>query len=142
MTPESRRRRWLWVAGSLALCAVLLAIGSSFVGTSDGGATARGDVGSLRGTVSRGPTAPVCRTGVPCTKPAAGATLAFARHDRVYSRAVVARDGSYSVSLPPGTYTVAVEPMPSIGEGIRPQRVRVVSGRSRKLDFAIDTGIR
>ena len=36
----------------------------------------------LHGVVMRGPTTPVCRVGVPCSEPAAGATIGFDRNGR------------------------------------------------------------
>ena len=53
---------------------------------------------------------------------------------------VVAKDGSYSVSLAPGIYTVSSMPL-QVG-GLQPGTVRVVAGRIRNVDFQIDTGIR
>ena len=61
--------------------------------------------------------------------------------------ALVAKDGTYSVSLPPGVYAVnwvyVTEPVPNpVGRGIEPSTVRVLAGQSSKVDFSIDTGIR
>lgn len=99
-------------------------------------------VSGLHGTVMRGPTTPVCRVGVPCSVPAAGARLLFVRHHHVIAQVRVRKNGSYAVRLAPGVYTVVVRPLPRIGTGIRPQRVRVLAGPPRKLNFWIDTGIR
>jgi hypothetical protein len=96
----------------------------------------------LHGTVTRGPTTPVCRVGVPCSAPAAGARLRFVRHHHVVARARVRKNGTYSVLLAPGIYRVVVARSPRIGTGIRPHRVRVFAGPPRELDFWIDTGIR
>jgi hypothetical protein len=69
----------------------------------------------------RGPTSPVCRLEVRCIEPARGAMLSFDSIDRDQTQtlmvggvpgtvaagsALVAKDGTYSVSLPPGVYTV------------------------------------
>jgi len=60
--------------------------------------------------------------------------------------AVVAKDGTYSVSLPPGTYTVNwayIGSVPSnVGRGIDPRIVEVSPGENGRVDFVIDTGIR
>jgi hypothetical protein len=90
----------------------------------------------------RGPTTPVCRKGTPCSEPASGAKLLFEQDRVVVATAVVAKNGSYSVVLPFGAYTVAVAPPPSIGRGIEPRMVRVSAGPARRIDFRIDTGIR
>jgi hypothetical protein len=96
----------------------------------------------LHGTVTRGPTTPICRIGVPCSAPAAGAKLVFMRNGRVAARVRASARGVYAVRLAPGTYTVTVSPSPGVGGGIRPSSVHVASGVYARLDFAIDTGIR
>ena len=99
-------------------------------------------VSGLHGVVMRGPTQPVCVQGVPCSEPAAGVTLRFVGHHHVAARARVRKNGTYSVRLAPGIYTVLSAPRSSIGTGVRPHRVRVSIGPPRQLDFFIDTGIR
>ena len=86
---------------------------------------------------------PVCRRGIPCSEPARGVRLVFTRADGFSKSAIAARDGSYDMWLPNGTYTVSVSPQAPIGRGIDPSTVRVTSpGRPRTVDFQIDTGIR
>jgi hypothetical protein len=99
-------------------------------------------VSGLHGTVSRGPTSPVCRVGVPCSAPAVGVVLVFSRRGQaVRVRAGVG--GRYSVHLEPGYYTVAIRsPVPRIGFVLRPARVHVAPGVDAHLDFSVDTGIR
>jgi hypothetical protein len=97
-------------------------------------------IGTLHGTVTRGPTTPVCRMGATCSGPASGQRIVFKGAGGSAKSVVAAKDGSYSVSLPPGVYAVAVLPL-QIG-GIQPSTVRVAAGRARKADFRIDTGIR
>ena len=98
--------------------------------------------GSLHGVVMRGPTAPVCRAGMPCNEPADGAVLVFSREGRVAARVRIGPTGRYTVRLAAGSYLVRQAPAPRIGFGIRPDRVRVVPGASTRADFFIDTGIR
>lgn len=91
----------------------------------------------LHGTVRIGPTTPVCRADIPCSKPAAHVLLSFARgstHVQTRTDAL----GRYHVSLAPGTWTLTTR------LGIRPGPIRfVVPNRvSAKRDFSIDTGIR
>ena len=95
----------------------------------------------LHGIVTRGPIAPVCRTGMPCNEPAVGAVLAFLRDGRVAARVRIGPGGRYRVRLAAGTYTVRLVPPPKIGFGTRPDRVRV-GAVSTRADFFIDTGIR
>jgi hypothetical protein len=99
-------------------------------------------LGGLHGTVTRGPTKPVCSMATPCTEPAAGAVLLFERRGRVAARVRVGVRGRYSVRLAPGTYAVLVSPRPTLGARLQPASVRVVRGRSRRVDFLLDTGIR
>jgi len=94
----------------------------------------------LHGVVMRGPTAPVCMTGKPCSEPAVGAVLVFSRDGRAV-RARVGAGGRYAVRLAPGIYTVRQAPAPRIGFGVRPERV-VVRRVATPADFSIDTGIR
>lgn len=96
----------------------------------------------VHGIVTRGPTTPVCRVGVPCSAPAVGAVLVFSRAGRSAVRVRAGAGGRYSVSLAPGFYTVTVSPVPRIGFGIRPTRVHVAPGIDARLNFLIDTGIR
>jgi hypothetical protein len=99
-------------------------------------------LGGLHGTVTRGPTTPVCTVGIPCSAPATGALLLFERNGRVAARARVGAGGRYSIRLAPGSYLVVVAPKPRLGFGIRPRRVYVAGGRSKRVDLSIDTGIR
>ena len=96
----------------------------------------------LHGTVTRGPTSPVCRVGVPCTAPAVGALLIFSHAGHAVARVHTGTGGRYSVKLAPGEYTVALSPLPRIGFGIRPGSVHVAPRTNERLDFSIDTGIR
>jgi hypothetical protein len=98
-------------------------------------------VSGLHGVVTRGPVTPVCRVGTPCTAPAVGTVLVFSHDGRVAARARTRAGGRYSVRLAAGFYAVSVSPPQQIG-GLRPSQVRVRSGASRRIDFAVDTGIR
>jgi hypothetical protein len=68
--------------------------------------------------------------------------LLFSRPGHTTTRVHAGSGGRYSVSLPPGYYTVTVSPVSRIGFGIRPGRVHVAKGVDARLDFSIDTGIR
>lgn len=99
-------------------------------------------VTGLHGTVTRGPTKPVCSMTEPCTEPAAGAVLLFERRGRIVARVHVGARGRYAVRLKPGIYEVVLPAKPRIGFGLHPVKVRVVRGKSHRVDFSIDTGIR
>jgi hypothetical protein len=106
-----------------------------------GVANGRTPASGLHGIVVRGPIAPVCRVGLPCSRPAVGVTLVFSRGGRVRARAVTAKDGSYRITLAPGIYGVrALRTSPL--RPLDPARVTVERDRNRRLDFALDTGIR
>jgi hypothetical protein len=94
----------------------------------------------LHGTVTKGPTTPVCRAGQPCSAPVQ-VTLVFRRAGRVY-RARSTAAGVYRIALPAGYYTVATAQRIGITPNIRPARVHVRAGHLDAIDFRIDTGIR
>lgn len=92
----------------------------------------------LHGTVTIGPTSPVCRVGEPCTKPAANVALTFAREGFATRRVRTDAAGRYRVSLAAGAWTVRST------VGIRPLPVRFVvpHGATARRNFSFDTGIR
>ena len=113
-----------------------LAIGC---GSAAGSGTA---TSGLKGRVMRGPTMPVCRVGVPCEAPAPGLKLLFYRSGKVVARATTNQRGWYRVALKAGPYTVRTSSRPAFENMLQPRRVRVASGRFKRVDFHIDTGIR
>jgi hypothetical protein len=115
------------VAAVAAAAALAAAAGAGATGTS-----------GLRGTVTRGPIAPVCIAGQPCSAPAPGVTLTFTRAGRPAVRVRTGSGGAYRIVLAPGAYSVTA----SAGRRIDPHAVRVTSGTFRRVDLAIDTGIR
>jgi hypothetical protein len=90
----------------------------------------------LHGTVTIGPVTPVCRVGVPCDKPAASVVLTFTHGARAV-RTRTHADGSYTLRLLPGPYTVSS----SAGMRISPFQITARMG-SHVQPFSIDTGIR
>ena len=97
-------------------------------------------MGTLHGTVMRGPIAPVCRVGTPCSAPAKNVALSFTRNGTTRSTATDNR-GRYSIRLAAGVYAVKTNQRP-FGTEPQPRTVRVRASRSTRVDFAIDTGIR
>ncbi len=97
-------------------------------------------LGTLHGTVVRGPTTPVCIVGKPCTAPAKHVTLFFTRNGK--TRSTVTDDqGRYRVRFPAGVYSVKTNQRP-FGTRPQPSTVRVRAGLDRRVNFEIDTGIR
>jgi hypothetical protein len=102
----------------------------------------------LHGIVVKGPVAPVCRAGRPCSAPVR-VTLVF-RRTVVGPKANRYRfywirtssTGRYRVSLPPGYYTVTAQEHIGIDRTLRPRRVHVRAGHLDRIDFQIDTGLR
>jgi hypothetical protein len=96
--------------------------------------------GTLHGTVTRGPTAPVCRVGTPCTAPAKHVTLYFTRNGTT-QRTTTDAQGRYRLRLRAGMYSVKTDQRPF---GVRPQprNVTVRAGVDSRMNFMIDTGIR
>lgn len=120
----------------------LAVVMSSFALVVAAGAQATTVRGTLTGTVTRGPVTPVCVAEQPCDEPAANVTLLFVRHAAVVGRAVSDRAGHYRVRLPAGTYAVRRPAAKTIDRKLEPNRVSVAPGRTRRIDFSIDTGIR
>src|SRR3954447_6032721 len=117
-------------AGALVLAAATAATACG------GGSSATATRAGLRGTVIRGPTAPVCRTGQSCSKPAAKALLLLTRSGRPALRIRTDAHGRYRASLEPGTYRVAIPRRE--GVAIAPRSAIVTVGRTRRVDFRID----
>jgi hypothetical protein len=91
----------------------------------------------LHGVVTIGPTTPVCRDGVPCSKPAAGVTLRFSRGTAVI-RVRTDAEGRYYARLAPGVWTVKA----SVGVRTTPTPFTVLRVTTQRRNFAIDSGIR
>jgi hypothetical protein len=90
--------------------------------------------------VIRGPTAPICHIGVPCSGPAKHVAVQFKRDGRVVGTARTDAEGRYRIVLPAGGYAVRVARR--YGVSIRPRSAVVRAATMRRLDLRIDTGIR
>ena len=97
-------------------------------------------LGSLHGTVTRGPITPVCQVDVPCDGPAGHVTLLFSRAGTTTKTSTDA-NGLYRTRLRAGFYSVRTNQKP-FGTTPRPANVHVVAGRDGRINFFIDTGIR
>ena len=107
------------------------------------GAQATPPRGTLTGIVTRGPITPVCVAEQPCDEPAANLKLLFKRNEVVVGRAVTNDAGRYRLRLPAGSYTVRrAGASGPFDRKLEPNHARVFAGRSARVDFSIDTGIR
>ena len=120
--------------------AALVLTAASAATACGGGSSATVTGAGLIGTVIRGPTSPVCRTGQSCSKPAAKTLLLLTRNGRPALRIRTDARGGYRASLEPGTYRVTIPRHE--GMAILPRSAIVAAGRTRRVDFRIDTGIR
>lgn len=96
--------------------------------------------GVLAGTVTRGPTQPVCRAGEPCSEPAAGVGLVL-EHGAARWRTRTDAAGRFRLVLPSGTYAVRLAHPQPVG-GLKPTEVAVRAARTTRVAFDLDTGIR
>jgi hypothetical protein len=131
------------VAASRILGMIAVAVAAALAGGQAGGvaASAGGVRSGLYGVVTRGPVTPVCRAGVPCTEPAPNVTLVFLHGGREAGRTRTDARGRYRVRLRATSYSVRTL-QKAFGRTPTPARATVVAGRFRRVDFAIDTGIR
>jgi hypothetical protein len=97
-------------------------------------------MGTLHGTVMRGPIAPVCRVGTPCSAPAKHITLYFTRNGTTRSTSTDGL-GRYRLRLTAGVYSVKTNQRP-FGVRTQPTRATVREGIDTRVNFHIDTGIR
>lgn len=97
------------------------------------------NVATLTGTVTAGPTTPVCVAGKPCTRVVSDRIInAEDTNGTVVATAVTDKNGVYTMYLAPGKYTLVSVPAIGLGPG---KQVTVVSGMNR-FDMQLDTGIR
>jgi hypothetical protein len=93
-------------------------------------------------TATRGPVTPVCKVGQPCDGPAEGVQLVVRRSDTVVKRAVTNAVGSARLVLAPGRYQVTAFYGAAMHARLQARSVVVVGGRTTRLRFSFDTGIR
>ncbi|MBI5157012.1 MAG: carboxypeptidase regulatory-like domain-containing protein [Acidimicrobiia bacterium] len=127
---------------------VFLVVLAACGGDADGGgsSTTAGVTYAVSGSVHSGPTCPVVLDPPDpgcADRPVLGALLivrnvAGAEVAQVRSGA----DGSFSVSLPPGTYTLVPQPVEGLMGTAAELEVIVIDGAVTGLDVAYDTGIR
>jgi len=98
----------------------------------------------IQGTVTLGPTCPVERPGMTCTKPYAGTIDIFSESGRLLKAVSSSADGKFRVGLKPGTYTLKPEPRdPARPYPMgKPVTVTVKPGSYATVNIQYDTGIR
>ena len=102
-------------------------------------AAAKAPATGAYGTVTRGPTSPVCRIGQPCDAPASNTVIQFTGNGKT-TRVKTTDGGQYRIRLKPGRYAVS---KPDWGVGsIRPASIRVPATKFVRVNLFIDTGIR
>lgn len=101
--------------------------------------------GTVQGTVTVSPVCPVERIDTPCVVPPETYTsrkvVAYdAQGVRVIKELSLKGDGSYVLTLEPGTYLLQIVPA-GIGEGEK-KSIGIIANTTSTVDFAIDSGIR
>lgn len=131
-------QRWTRRVGILIAGLSLATIGPSATWGLD-----RARPGVIGGNVTEGPTTPVCRPNIPCTRPFSNATIQVldsATRNPV-GMAVTNRFGNFRVAVLPGRYLVHVQVVglfprcPEVGAVVRQRHVT-------RVKVACDTGIR
>jgi hypothetical protein len=122
--------------------ALLAACGDGSSATTTGAATTY----SIAGYAHAGPTCPVVLDppDPACAdRPVQDAgILVLAEDGVVVARTVTQADGSFTVQVPPGSYTVVFQPVQGLLGTAPPQEVVVVDAPVAGVDGAYDTGIR
>jgi hypothetical protein len=112
------------------------------------GACGRGSSGEassgIEGRVTIGPTCPVERPDSPCPDAPFVATVRVMSGSDVAASGTSAKDGSFRIAVPPGTYSVEADPVSSggIARGIPVSNVVVHPGAFTHVNVTFDSGIR
>ncbi len=148
MTSFHARLAWIFVrvgAATVVLACLLVACspaGGPLIHA--GTAEAQGGMGALSGTVTLRPLTPAERPGTPSSAPAPGVRIVVSGPDaREIQSTLTDAAGLYRMSLPPGSYQVAVPelPIPQFTKDL-PATVSIAGGQESRLDIQIDTGLR
>lgn len=96
---------------------------------------------TLSGTVTEGPTTPVCTDSTPCSSPAINHIVqALDPNGSVIASATTNSNGEYVLHLRPGHYALKV--VPQIGVGSTQEKNLDVIAGDNTFNISIDTGIR
>jgi Carboxypeptidase regulatory-like domain len=135
----SDRLRYVTIAARLTWPLVLAGLTVAACGTQQPGAGL--PASRVTGTVLAGPITPVARPGVPATRPVPGATVEALRGSEVMAITRTDDAGRYQLTLPPGIYVILAK-ADSYFSKRKSQTVTVTAGKTLKISFVIDTGIR
>jgi hypothetical protein len=96
---------------------------------------------TLAGTVTEGPTTPVCVSTVPCERPVANHTIeAINSTGSVVATNETSSSGQYSFHLEPGRYTLVL--VPKIGLPGTPNDQVDVKAGANTFNLSVDTGLK
>jgi hypothetical protein len=95
----------------------------------------------IQGTVLLGPTCPVEQAGSPCPDRPLSTELTFVRAGAAVARATSGADGSFRVTLEPGTYDIEARGL-SAAQSLKPTQATVRAGEYTTVTVRIDSGIR
>jgi hypothetical protein len=127
------------------LAVVLIGLGLSLSACADASTSGVSGAGAagIQGKVLLGPMCPVQQAGSPCPdRPIKAEIIVAASDGKAVATGHSDGDGSYRISLLPGSYTVtAKRPGGAFGTG-KPVAVRVPVGTFVQLNLQIDSGIR
>lgn len=146
----SRALSFVVVAGLVVAAVVVTALVFPFAGNGYSSTTSSAMDGVVTGSVTVGPSQPVCTVGQPCTVNMTGYSVVFTPEcvgpaACVASEASLSPSGHYSALLPAGVYAVTglYPSCPWLGCSTTfPKTVVVEVGVQTVLDFQIDTGLR
>lgn len=130
--PSGRSKRFLVAVAAMLL---IMACGSD--------SRDIGSNGRVNGRALAGPTCPVERPGdLSCqSKPVQG-KVQFAQRDKVVGSVPINADGSFTLEIPEGTYTVTVDIGDNIFPICSPVVVEVRANFDAFVEITCDTGIR
>jgi hypothetical protein len=94
------------------------------------------------GTVLIDPARPVCAIDQPCSAPDAHEQLVFWQRTKRVATTTTAADGTFRVVLAPGVYRVTLPHRRPFRATVAPLQIRIPKGRSIRVVFRIDIGIR
>lgn len=98
----------------------------------------------IAGSATIGPITPVCRVGVPCSAPLRErfTVIATLPSGQLYKQTQSTAAGLFTLSLPPGNYTVFGQRSAGLVSRSSPVAVTVVQNQYQQVGLSFDTGIR
>lgn len=95
---------------------------------------------TVTGHVTEGPATPVCMLDKPCDQPVSSHTLeALDLSGNVAARTTTAADGSYTLKLALGQYTLVL--VPKLGFNVNGSQLTVIGG-TQTHNISVDSGLR